>query len=100
MMDEAKLKGFEEMLKGNVHWLLVGAAHLPPQVFKARFCGLIGNVVANLPEEYWREFSKVEPCGRTGCDCHLELQPAFQKTFDMVRRYHAYKGLGGIEVTE
>lgn len=40
--------------------------------FSGYFCGgIIANVIGNLTDEEFAEFNKPEPCGRTGCDCHL-----------------------------
>ena len=42
-----------------------------PRNFRGFFCGvIIGNVVGNLSDEYWREFMKIEICDEPGCNCH------------------------------
>lgn len=42
--------------------------------FSGYFCGgIIANVVANLTDEEFAAFVKPEPCGVTGCDCHLRF---------------------------
>ncbi len=46
-----------------------------PAEFRAMFCGLIANVVGNLPDDYWREFLRVEICSEPGCDCHKIQEP-------------------------
>lgn len=55
-----------------VKYLLPLAAKTPPPVFRAYFTGaILANIVGPMPEDYWREFVKVEPCGRAGCECHI-----------------------------
>jgi len=52
--------------------LLKIASHSHPQAFKAFLMGgVLANVVAALPEDYFEQMVKAEPCGRQGCDCHL-----------------------------
>ena len=64
------------------------ASELPPGDFKACFAGMIANVVGNMPEDYWREFIKVEPCGRPGCNCHEEVQKNGAELFKLLRKDH------------
>lgn len=47
---------------------------MTPQEWQTWFCGaVIANVVGNLPDEYWKEAKVKVPCGRAGCDCHLQF---------------------------
>ena len=42
-----------------------------PHEFRAYFIGaILANVVGQLPENYWKQFTKCEPCGTVGCLCH------------------------------
>lgn len=42
-----------------------------PQSFKAFFMGaIVTNTIGNLPESYWQEFIKAEPCDQPNCNCH------------------------------
>lgn len=64
-------------------------SRMEPQEFAAMFTGgIIANVVGNMPQNYWQEFSRVEPCGRPGCDCHLVLQPKIMKALETLRNDH------------
>lgn len=79
----------EKNAKKLTELLLTEARNMPPQEFAAFFCGgLIANVVGNMTENYWREFSKIEPCGRPGCDCHLGLMPISMKLLALLREDH------------
>jgi hypothetical protein len=51
---------------------LLEFAAIHPRAFRNFFCGaIVANVVGNMPDEHWAKFSKMEPCGQPGCDCHL-----------------------------
>jgi hypothetical protein len=71
-----------------VHYLLLYARHSEAPEFKAFFCGgIITNVVANLPEDYFEQLLTIKPCGRVGCDCHLLAEPA-ANFFRAIREDH------------
>jgi hypothetical protein len=56
-----------------------------PHEFRAFFIGaIIGNVIGNMPDEYWHEFRKIEICDEPGCNCY-ELQAEVMKTLQLVR---------------
>lgn len=60
-----------------VSYLLNRAARETPQEFKAFFLGgVVSNTVAHLPDEYFEQLVRTEPCGRPGCDCHLVAKHA------------------------
>ncbi len=69
--------------------LLTLASESYPDDFKARFAGLVANVVGNLPEDYWRQFIIVAPCGRPGCTCHEAVQKHGADLFKLLRADHA-----------
>lgn len=73
---------------------------VPPQEFKAILSGAIASVLGNLPERYWREFSKVEPCGKPGCDCHLIVMPTATKLYACLREDYNKHGAATQEVVE
>lgn len=73
----------------DVERLLIDAAvQVEPGAFKARFAAMIANVVGNMSDEYWKEFVKVEPCGRAGCTCHLDVQFHATEIFKLLRKHH------------
>ena len=78
----------DELQREIVTSLFNIAKVMPPQYFKTFFAGIVANVVGNMSERYWIEFSKIEPCGRAGCDCHLGVQREAQKLFDLLRADH------------
>lgn len=52
--------------------LLHMSKQCPPADFRTFLSGaIIANVVGNLSDEYWREFSKMEICDEPGCDCYV-----------------------------
>jgi len=59
-----------------------------PREFQTFFGGIIGNVVGNMSEEYWRQFREVKPCGIVGCDCHLTIVPVVMKALEAIREDH------------
>ena len=62
----------ELLSKTLVATLLDGAKSMPADMFRALFSGaVVASLVGQLPEDYWRDFMKVEPCGKPGCDCHV-----------------------------
>ena len=67
----------EEALPIIVRYLLQVAAASDPQSFKGFLMGgVLTNCVAALPEDYFDRMTKIEPCGRVGCDCHLMANEA------------------------
>ena len=68
--------------------LITLASNMHPDEFRPRLSALIGNVVGNMPEEYWQEFVKIKPCGRAGCDCHLTTVKNGVEIFERLRRDH------------
>jgi hypothetical protein len=67
------------------------AQSLPPQFFRAWLAGTISSVLGQLPEEYWEELSKVEPCGNDGCDCHVGIMLHATKLFTLLREDYKEK---------
>lgn len=64
------------------------AKTLPPEEFKAWFCGgLITNVVGNLPEDYWAKMMPSEPCDKVGCNCH-KFGAMLMPVLDVMRTDH------------
>ena len=61
---------------------------MSPQEFQSFFAGVIGNVVGNMSDRYWRAFREIKPCGRTGCDCHLTIVPIVVKALEAIREDH------------
>lgn len=71
--------------KSLVDLLLLAAKHTPPDQFRAFLIGgVVGNVVGNLSDEYWREFMKITLCREPGCDCYL-LQTDLVAVLDRLR---------------
>ena len=68
--------------------LIFAAALTPPAAFKARLSAMVANVIGNLPDDYWRQFIKLEPCGRPGCACHLGVQKQGVELFKLLRQEH------------
>jgi len=64
------------------------ANRMSPQEFQSFFGGVIGNMVGNMSERYWREFKQIKPCGRVGCNCHLDIVPIVMKALQALREDH------------
>ena len=62
-----------------------------PQEFQAFFAGIIGNVVGNMSDRYWRAFREIKPCGKRDCDCHLTIVPVVMKAFEEMRADHHWE---------
>lgn len=77
-----------ELIKTAVVDLLLGAAaQLDPHEFRAFLVAANANTVVSLTDDYWRVFTKVEPCGQPGCDCH-EMAAAMTTALEGVRKQH------------
>lgn len=48
---------------------------LTPIEYRNALTGLVVSIAGNLPEDYWNEFIKNDPCGSPGCTCHLDINP-------------------------
>lgn len=78
----------EKVKRLIVTLLLEVAAQSDPEDFRAFFSGaIIGNVVGNLPDDYWRRFLKIEICDEPGCNCY-ELAQALVPVLDTIRDDH------------
>jgi hypothetical protein len=76
------------------------ADELEPSEFRAVLSGSIATVVGGLPDPYWKQFRKVEPCGRPGCDCHLKVMPEAVKLFTCLREDYLASGAATQTITE
>lgn len=59
--------------------------HVEPQEFAVILIGIMASIVGNMSQSYWREFSRVEPCGLPGCDCHLVMRPKVMQALQVLR---------------
>lgn len=63
-----------------------------PKMFVAYMMGTVANIVGNMSQEYFDEMTKVEPCGRVGCDCHLGIMDQGCKCLRLLREdWEAHK---------
>jgi hypothetical protein len=69
----SKVEKAEEFLIESIVFVLTEVAkRRTPEEFRAFLLGgAIANSVGRLPDDYWREFMRVEPCGEPGCDCQV-----------------------------
>lgn len=64
------------------------ANSMTPQQFQSFFGGVLGNVVGNMSDRYWKQFREIKPCGRLDCDCHLTIVPVVMKALEAIREDH------------
>ena len=68
------------------------ARQMHPLDFRACLSGTIATVMGCMSERYWDLFTKNEPCGEVGCDCHLGLQQTTIKFFTCLREDYLEHG--------
>src|SRR5438105_913822 len=62
------------------------AGAVPPYAFKSSFGSMIPALLGALPEDYFNEMIKVEPCGVRDCDCHLTVQVINSEFYKAMRK--------------
>lgn len=90
-----------EQLTFQIHERVYSIAQqMSPQQFKGWLSGTVASIVGNMADDYWEEFSKVEPCGVSGCDCHLGVVLDVTRLFTLLREDYKEHGPASQEITE
>jgi hypothetical protein len=85
MNDKTKFRNLKTSQRTICEAAAKAAGILPPYEFMAWLGGTFASIVGSLPEDYWQKGIVIEPCGRHGCDCHIELQPKTKELFTFLR---------------